>query len=375
ALRNSLIPLGEHGRIETALREAERIAGALGDRQRIGQVAAYVSAHFLWTGDYDRALESGERALALTEGLGTSALRVQAMFRLGQVHHARGEYRPAVEFLARNVAELTGDLLYQPFGLPYHPSVSSRSWSAWCLGELGEFTHALARGEEAVQLAEAVDHAYSRVIASVGAGVAHVTRGEFPAAISVLERGLRLCEGGSFPLWFPEIARALGGAFLLSGRVDDALALLDEAVRQAAAMKLVFGHARRIADLADAHRLAGRLDVATTLAEEALRLSQVHRERGSEAWALRLLGEIASHRDRRRVEEAESRYREARALASELGMRPLVAHCHLGLGRLYRQAGNRPEWREQLGTAAALYRDLGMSLWVSQAQPPPEKDS
>ena len=346
ALRNSLIPLGEHGRISDSLREAETIARALGDQHRIGQVAAHMSAHFLWTGDYDRALSSGQRAFTLTEALGALALRVQATFRLGQVHFARGDYRRAVEFLERNVAELTGDLLYQTFGLPYHPAVSSRAWSAWCLGELGEFAEAVARGEEAVRLAEGVDHAYSRVIASVGAGVAHVIKGEYQAAISVLERGLRLCEGGSFPLWFPEIARALGGAFVVSGRVADALPLLDEAVRQAAAMRVVFGHARRIADLGDAHRLAGRLDEAATLAREALRLAQAHGERGSEAWALRLLGEIASHPDRPRVEEAEGQYRRALTLAGELGMRPLVAHCHLGLGRLYRQAGNRSPGRE-----------------------------
>jgi class 3 adenylate cyclase/tetratricopeptide (TPR) repeat protein len=375
-LRNSLIPLGEHGRISEVLREAEAIAGTLGDQQRIGQVTAYLSAHFLWTGDYDRALASGRRALAITEALGASALRVQATFRLGQVHHARGDYRLAIEFLGRNVADLTGGQLYRLFGLPYHPAVSSRSWSAWCLGELGEFSEGLARGGEAVQLAEAVDHAYSRVIASVGAGVAHVIKGEFQAAISVLEQGLRLCAGGSFPLWFPEIARALGGAFVLSGRMADALPLLDEAVRQAAAMKLVFGHARRIADLGDAHRLTGRLDEATTLARDALRLSRVHGERGSEAWALRLLGEIASHPDRLGVEEAEGQYRRALSLAGELGMRPLAAHCHLGLGRLYRQAGDRPRSREHVSAAVATYRDLGMSFWVSQARAAlPDRDA
>jgi class 3 adenylate cyclase/tetratricopeptide (TPR) repeat protein len=368
ALRNSLIPLGEHARIAESLREAERIARALADQHRIGQVAAHLSAHFLWTGDNDRALESGQRALALTEALGTSALRVQATFRLGQVHFSRGDHRRAVEYLGRNVAELTGDLLYQPFGLPYHPSVSSRAWAAWCLAELGEFAEGLARGAEAVQLAEAVDHAYSRVIASVGAGVAHLIKGESEEAIAVLEPGLRLCEGGSFPLWFPEIARALGGAFVLTGRLADGLPLLDEAVRQAAAMQLLFGHSRRIADLGDAHRLAGELQEATTLAREALRLAQDHGERGSEAWALRLLGEIASHRDPLLVEEAEGQYRRALTLAGELGMRPLAAHCHLGLGRMYRRAGDRPEWREHLGAAAAQYHELGMSRWASEAR-------
>ncbi len=367
-LRNSLIPLGEHGRIVELLLEAEAIGGSLGDQRRIGQVSAYMSAHFLWTGDYVRALESGQRALVLTEDLEDFALRVQANFRLGQVHHARGDYRLAIEFFGRNVAALTGANLYERFGLPYHPSVSSRAWSAWCLGELGELTEGLGRGEEAVQLAEAADHTYSRVIAYVGAGVIQVIKGELPGAISMLEQGLRLCEGGSFPLWLPEIARALGCAYVLSGRLPQALPLLEEAVRQADTMRLMFGHSRRKADLGEAYRLAGRIDEATALARDALRLSQVHGERGSEAWALRLLGEIASQRTHLDVDETEGYYGQAQRLAATLGMRPLVAHCRLGLGRLYQRMASRPQSLEQFTAAVAMFRDLGMSVWQAQAE-------
>jgi hypothetical protein len=57
-------------------------------------------------------------------------------------------------------------------------------------------------------------------------------------------------------------------------------------------------------------------------------------------------------------------------------MRPLVAHCHLGLGQLYRQAGNRPQWQDHLGAAVTLYRDLGMSRWLAMAESAaPEGDS
>ncbi len=69
-----------------------------------------------------------------------------------------------------------------------------------------------------------------------------------------------------------------------------------------------------------------------------------------------LLGETASRRERPDVEQAELRYREALALANELGMRPLVAHCHLGLGKLYRRAGERQEAQANLTIATTMYR-------------------
>jgi hypothetical protein len=65
---------------------------------------------------------------------------------------------------------------------------------------------------------------------------------------------------------------------------------------------------------------------------------------------------------------AEARYREAMALADDLGMRPLVAHCHLGLSKLYRRTGNRQEAQEHLATATTMYREMDMRFWLEQAE-------
>jgi sugar phosphate isomerase/epimerase len=82
--------------------------------------------------------------------------------------------------------------------------------------------------------------------------------------------------------------------------------------------------------------------------------------------ALRLLGEIASRRDP--PEHAAGHYRDALALAEELGMRPLVAHCHLGLGKLSRRTGKREQAREHLITATTMYREMDMRFWLDQAE-------
>jgi len=68
------------------------------------------------------------------------------------------------------------------------------------------------------------------------------------------------------------------------------------------------------------------------------------------------------------VETAEQHYGQGLALAAELGMRPLVAHCHLGLGKLYQRTDKREQAREHLATATAMYRDMGMTYWLEKAE-------
>ena len=92
-----------------------------------------------------------------------------------------------------------------------------------------------------------------------------------------------------------------------------------------------------LASLSAAYLLAGRLEEASAVAERALAFTRADKGRGNQAWTLRLLGEIASHRDPPEIEPADTHYQEALTLATELGMRPLQAHCHRGLGTLYSQ--------------------------------------
>ena len=120
--------------------------------------------------------------------------------------------------------------------------------------------------------------------------------------------------------------------------------------------------------LGDAHLLAGRLEEAHALAERALALAREHQEHGNEAYALHLLGDIAAHRDPPESEPAEAHYRQALALAEELGMRPLVAHCHRGLGMLSLKLGRGGPARPELSAAIALYRTMEMTFWLPQTE-------
>jgi tetratricopeptide (TPR) repeat protein len=104
------------------------------------------------------------------------------------------------------------------------------------------------------------------------------------------------------------------------------------------------------------------VEKALSLVQQALELVRTYKERGNEAWILRLLGEIAARCDPPEVEQAETPYHEALALANELGMRPLQAHCYRSLGTLYGQAGRGQQARAALSTAIALYQAMEMTF-------------
>jgi len=323
---------------------------------------------FAWMGDHDRAVDSGERARVIADQLNDFALQVAANFRLGQAYYARGEYRRGIDVLRSNIEVLTGDRATQRFGQTGLPSVLSRAWLIWCAVELGEFDEARLRGEEAMAIAETAAHPFDLVVGSFGLGVLGLRQGRIDTAITVLERALHLCEVGHIPFWFPLIGVWLGTGYALSGRLTDAVPLMKKAVDQHAAIGLQGVHSLFVSLQAEAVLLAGRHEEAAALAHQALDLARNHEERGHEAWALRLLAEIEAGRTPLTAASAEAMYASAIALATELGMRPLVARCQLGLARMHRRDGHADAATAMLSRAQALLVELGMDRWV-QADP------
>jgi tetratricopeptide (TPR) repeat protein len=368
SLRNALLPLGEHRQAFEHLRAAETLAAALNDQRRLGRAYAYLAEYFRLTGELDRAVESGERGLAVATALGDFTLEVMATFFVGSARHGLGDYRRAVDCFRRNVASLTGELTRERFGMTGLPAVMSRNWLISCLADLGAFDEGTARGEEAVRLAEAGDHPFSLTQAYFALGSLYLRKGDLHQAIPVLERGLERCQVANILTWLPAVAAALGYAYTLAGRVAEALPLLQQAAAQDTSRGLSIGRARRVTYLSEAYLLAGRRDEAAILAGDALAFARDLKARGNEAYALRLLGEIHVHRDPLEVEAAEAAYQQARALAEALGMRPLLAHCHLGLGTMYTKVGRLAQARAALWTAIELFQAMEMTFWLPRAE-------
>jgi class 3 adenylate cyclase/tetratricopeptide (TPR) repeat protein len=366
-LRNSLHAIGEFPRTIEPLREAGRLAEGLGDRLRLGRVATSLCQYYRQIDDLEEAVKLGQRALTVATTVGDFVLKLLSNIALGQAYHAFGDYPRAIDCLRNNMSALGGDLVHERFGFVGLPSVFSLSWLARCLAELGEFSDAIAEGERGVRIAEEVDHPFSLVTAYYGAGVVHLRKGDLETATRRLERGVGLCSVWNFRSWFPPIASALGTVYTLSGRFIEALPVLEQAVEQAASMGLMGRQSLRLAALSEGYQAVGRQQNALDLAAQALDLSRRYKERGREAWNLRLLGDIISATDSPHFERAGDCYRQALALAGELGMRPLVAHCHLGLGKLSQRMGQREQARDHLTIATTMYREMGMAYWLEQA--------
>jgi hypothetical protein len=112
--------------------------------------------------------------------------------------------------------------------------------------------------------------------------------------------------------------------------------------------------------------LLGRLDEARRFGDRTVESFPGHP--GFTAHALHLLGDIATHPDRFDAERGETHYRKALALAEPRGMLPLVAHCHLGLGKLYRRTDEHEQAREHLTAATTMYGERGMTYWLEKAE-------
>jgi predicted ATPase len=366
ALRSALLPSGESERILVALREAEALAVALDDPRRLGQVSGFLSIHFGNRGAHDQAIPAAQRALALATASGDVVLYALANLYLGQAYVDQGDYRRAIDCCEQTVASLDGVRRYERSGQFFLPAVRSRTLLALGHAELGTFAEGRAFGEEGLRIAEAVDHPASLMSASLGVGRLSLRQGDLPRALPLLERAMGLCQDVGFLLFFPGTAAALGAAYTLAGRSADAVALLTQTLEQTMATERVL--ARCSLPLGEAHLLAGCLEEAQALAERALTLARAYQERGNQAYALRLLGESAARRDPPDVEPAASHYRQALALAEELGMRPLQAHCHRGLGTLYARLGQWEQARPALDAARDLYRAMAMTFWLPQVE-------
>jgi class 3 adenylate cyclase/tetratricopeptide (TPR) repeat protein len=368
ALRAALFPLGDLGRMLAILREAEALAQALDDPRRLARVFVSLAPYFNFRGAYDQAIAAAQRALTLATAGGEVVLQAVANQFLGQAYLAQGDYRRAIDCLGQTVASLEGPQRHERFGQVFLLAVASRALLAACYAELGMFVEGRTLGEEGLQIAEVVDHPASLMIASWGIGLLFLHHGDLHRALPLLERAMDLCHETALPVYFPRMVTALGAAYTLAGRIPDAVVLLTQALEQTITMTLGGFQARCSLPLGEAHLLAGRLKEAQALTEQALALARERQERGNEAYALCLLGEIATRREPSESEQAATHYQQALALADELGMRPLMAHCHRGLGTLYAATGQWEQARTALSAAIELYCDMEMTFWLPETE-------
>jgi tetratricopeptide (TPR) repeat protein len=363
-LRNSLIPLSDDARIADHLRDAEVLARALGDQHRIGRIATFMAMQCVFAaGNYEDALRFAREALIIARTLDDRSMEMVAKSNVGLTHIVRGEFRDAISLLEGN-ATLEGDLRFERFGTAQVVSARSEILLSHALTELGCFDRAVRCAEDAVRVAETADHPYTLFIGLFALGGVHLSRGDIPRAMRVLERALDFGRTWQFAIRTSNVAAALGTAYALAACAEKATSLIAPAVAE---FRCRQNHYRPAFILLCAGRtclLAGRADEAADHAREALAITRQLGARGYEAHALCLTGDIASTGG---ADDTETCYRGALGLAEPRGMRPLVAHCQLGLGKLYRRQGNGGQAEEHLTIATSMYREMNMTYWQEHA--------
>jgi tetratricopeptide (TPR) repeat protein len=274
------------------------------------------------------------------------------------VHCARGEYKTAVGLFQQNLPFVTDEV---PRGAAID-SVVNRRWLAQSLAELGAFESAIAAGREALRIAETKNHPYSLANALASLGTAMLRAGRFVEAVDLVERDVEICRAFSFRDMLRNALSMLAAAYAQTGRWADAHTIMNESARVPSRLSTSSVH------LAEAALAAQPLPEARLHAEKALALSREQGAGGDEAWSLYILAVIDAGEVPASPKAASDYYLQALARAEALDMRPLIAHCHLGLGKLYRRADKNALAHEHLTAATTMYREMAMMYWLEKAE-------
>ena len=369
-LAHALYMAGDFARARGLFHEARALAERAGDDRRLAQVLAGLSYLDASEARYADAARAGEQALALAAA-GDIAVSLWTSFGLARAHFALGNYRRGAECARWAIAALASFPVEERFGGRAGnllPAVAAHSWLALTLARTGDLDEGVRHGDEGVRAAETVDGLQERVWAYYCLGCVHQARADFARAIPLLRRAVTLAEGGTVPIYFTRVLSGLGSALSQAGDLDAALPLLHRALAEAGGIHLLYGHSLILVQLGEACLAAGRVEEAAAHAAEALAFARQRGERGDEAWALLLQGEIAAGRGPSQTERARDATRQALALSEELGMRPLAARCRMALGALELGAGQRGEAQAWLAPAVADIRAMGIAGWLTRAE-------
>jgi len=363
-LRTVLVPLAESERIFARLSEAESLAREIGDEDRSGWVSCYLSNYHSLAGNPETALEHGNRAISIAEALSDFALLVAARLFAGAAYSGLGRYAEARRPLLENIHAIPPEREKEHFRIAGPVAAWTRNVLVLCLAERGDFAEGFVHGKDALRISLEANFSYTLVGAYFCLGCLNLHRGDVGAAREWLERGLELCDARDVPLQRPQICAALGYAYAVSGRLDQANALLPRIGVETSS----FFSPWTVGWIGELYLSLASPQEAMHNAARELEWSRQHRARGREAWALQLKGKIDAIRPSGDPAAAEQAFRDSLSLALAHGMRPLEAHCHLGLGKLFTSAGDTARAREHLGTAAAQMRRLEMGMWLEQAE-------
>jgi class 3 adenylate cyclase/tetratricopeptide (TPR) repeat protein len=365
-LRNPLYFLSEFDELHRCLREAESIAQRISDDRRLGRVINFLNSYYGLVGEHHRSIEFGTRSLRLNRD--DVELNTVTHYYMGLAYYHVGEYDQSITLLRRALSVTQEERFkYERFGTANVLSVICRIWLAQCCAQLGHFNDGKSMAEEAMTIAREADHASSLAFAHMSLGFVHLVQGNVDSAIRTLETCQKICGANHIEVLTPHIGANLGYAYVLAGRVDDAIPLIEKTDEQSKRIGRKAAWALRLAWLGHANLLGRQIGKAREQAQRAVALASDAGERGYEAWARKLLGDVVQE-ESSNPSEALNHYAASMALATDLAMRPLQAHIHLSLGRLHARENQIEKAKKELSLALTSYRSMEMPIWISAAE-------
>jgi len=361
-MRSPLVSLGRHGEWGEWISGAESLAREIDDDARLANVLNYLSALHWIQGQHIKAIELGKKALNFAEKAGHFSYQIATMTHLGIFFFNIGDYPKQIEIHQKVRKLLTGEDAFKQHGLASLPGALSRSMLVLGMAELGSFDKIEEIGNEALEIAERVRNALTLAFVYNFLALSYLRLGEFKPAISLLEKCHELCHYSEVQSMYSVTVGSLGYAYLLAKEPQRALTLLEDGTKEDN-LRASFWPTHPLIILADVYRAVEKVSEAAETVSRALKISDQRGERGFEAWALLVMAGIKNAAQQH--EEAINWNQRALQQASDLSMRTLVAHCHLGLAESYLDLGNVKQAQFENETALEMYQSLGMTYWQS----------
>jgi class 3 adenylate cyclase len=349
---------------------AEALARSLNDGPRLAKVqvrqAQAMAITWLVPGTFDAAIERAREAFDRANP-GDLRTRGYAQYIAGLSCRDTGRFHDAIREYGRGVALFPTPEQGAEAGLVFPIYVSLCAWRSEVYAALGAFEDALASATEALRMAGEIRHPSSLTLGDAYLGYVHILRGDVEAGLPYLERGLAI--GQEHDLIHGIMANGLYLAYglLLLGERERGLDCLARALQKSVGA-FTPQWTRYGTVTASAYLAADRSAEAPAEIEQGLALASERGARGYRAPLLRLRAEALARRPAGDTGRARQCLDEALAVATELGMRPEIAHCHAGLAWVHRRAGERSAAETHLATATALFRGLGMTFWAIRAE-------
>ena len=345
--------------VEQNYTQALGLCRQLGERSELFAVLRGLWEFHELRGDLKTALELGEELFRLAQAAEDSALRLIAHDVLGDTLYWLGEFTRSQEHLEQGIAlyrfEEHHGLAHQHAG--YDPGVACRSFSAYALWYLGYPDRAVRRTEEAIALARKLSQTFSTILAVEFGATVHQLRGEARLAKACAETVIALSreQANVFLLGCGMVEQ--GWAIGQEGQVDEGVVLILRGMDVCRSSGSVLEFPHPWASLAETYRHGGRIDEALQVVAEGLKQAQATSARFNEAELYRLKGELLLAGAVPGAESAERCFRQAVEIAQRQSAKSLELRAVVSLSRLLQRQGKREEARRLLSEVYAWFTE------------------